>query len=246
MSNLKKAFQAFAVIAILLSTNSSCTKNDNDNNTDPLSTIVFNPSLTYGSTTDIEGNTYKTIKIGNQTWMAENLRVTKYNDGSDILRTLVDSALYNVTNGSYDSYNSTASNDTIRNMGMLYNWQAASSNKLAPAGWHVATQAEWDTLIANLGGISNAGGKLKETGLTHWISPNEGATNESGFSALPSGRFYTIGVNFTNYSNNAYFWSASPYNAGEGIMYSLNYLDAAIFKGHAQKNNGFAVRCVKN
>lgn len=245
MTNLKMALQTLTIALVFITVN-ACNKNNSDNNTDNTSTIVFNPSLTYGSTTDIEGNTYKTIKIGNQTWMAENLRVTKYNDGTSILRTLVDSALYNATTGSYDSYNSTESNDTIRNMGRLYNWQAASSNKLAPAGWHVATQAEWDTLIANLGGVSNAGGKLKEAGLTHWVSPNGGATNESGFSAMPSGRFYITGPSFTNYSNNAYFWCANTYNAGEGIMYGLNYLDAAIFKGHAQKNNGFAVRCVKN
>jgi uncharacterized protein (TIGR02145 family) len=245
MTNIRRLFQVLIIASLLITTN-ACSKKNSDNNTDNTSTIVFNPSLTYGTANDLEGNSYKTIKIGNQTWMAENLRTTKYNDGMSISRTLVDSAIYNPSTGSYDSYNSTDANDTIRNMGLLYNWYAIATGKLAPAGWHIATQAEWDTLILNLGGISNAGGKLKEAGLTHWVTPNEGATNESGFSALPSGRFYITGPSFTNYSNNAYFWCATPYNAGEGTMYSVTYSDKAIFKGHAQKTNGFAVRCVKN
>lgn len=245
MSGAKNLLLIWTAISFITLTNYSCKKDDN-NSQDETSTIVFNPSLSYGTTTDQQGNSYKTITIGNQTWMAENLRVTRYNNGADIARILVDSAWFNTTTGAYDSYNSTNNADTIRNFGLLYNWYAASSNKLAPAGWHVATQSEWDTLVAHLGGVSNAGGKLKETGLSHWGTPNNGATNESGFTALPGGRFYLTSTNFTNYSFSAYFWSATSYSGGEGIAYSVSYNDDALWKGGIQKKNGFSVRCVKD
>lgn len=242
-----KNWLRLSVVFFLILGIASCTKkDDDDNNNGDNSTIVFNPSLTYGTTADMEGNTYKTIVIGGKTWMAENLRVTKYNDGTPIARILVDSALYNTTTGGYDNYNSTENADTIRDMGRLYNWYAAGSGKLAPAGWHVATEAEWDALISGLGGVSVAGGKLKEMGLTHWATPNQGATNESGFTGMPAGRFYITGTNFTNYSFSSWFWSSTSYSAGEGVYYTLAYTDDDAGKFHGQKKNGYSVRCVKD
>ncbi len=133
-----------------------------------------------GTVSDIEGNTYKTIKIGTQTWMAENLKTTKYKDGSEIP---------NITNnGDYD--NNPANSETY---GRLYNWYTVDDDKgVCPEGWHVPDDAEYTVLTDYLGGESVAGGKMKETGTEHWNSPNTGATNESGFTGLPRGVFFGI------------------------------------------------------
>ena len=169
---------------------SSCKKdNDNksDNPTNGKTTAVFNSSITYGSMTDQDGNTYKTVTIGTQTWMAENLRTTKYNDGTDIYLVTDNTAWGSLTSGGYCNYANTTNVDTIATYGRLYNWYAVNTGKLAPNGWHVPTDAEWETLTNYLGGTSVVGGKLKEIGTTHWNSPNQGATNETGFTALPGG-----------------------------------------------------------
>jgi len=233
------------VLAILSVGINSCKKEDGDSN-DNNTSIVFNSALSYGSVIDQEGNSYRTIKIGNQTWMAENLRTTIYNDGSSIARILVDSAAYLLPKGAYDNYNKTNNSDTIRTVGRHYNWYAVNSGKLAPAGWHVASKAEWDTLVANLGGLSVAGGKLKETGFTHWSSPNTGATNESGFTALPAGRFYIVSKSFTHYTFGAWYWSSTSYSADEATYYGLNHTDNSVYKSHAQLFEGYSVRCVKD
>ncbi len=146
--------------------------------------ISFNPDLTYSTLLDIEGNEYKTIQIGNQTWMAENLRTTKYNDGSSIPVVNDNISWLNLTTAAYCWYDNDISRKDI--YGALYNWHTVTSGNLCPAGWHVPKNEEWTVLTAYLGGESVAGGKLKETGTAHW-NPNSDATNESGFTALPGG-----------------------------------------------------------
>ena len=134
--------------------------------------------------TDIDGNVYHAVVIGTQTWMVENLKTTKYSNGDPI-----PTAVTSLTPGAYCMYN----NDAVTykaDYGALYNWYAvADSRNIAPAGWHVPTKTDWTTLTDYLGGESVASGKLKENGSSHWLTPNTGATNSSGFTALPGG-FY--------------------------------------------------------
>ena len=135
---------------------------------------------------DIDGNKYKTVTIGTQVWMAENLKTTKFNDGTPIPMVKENDAWANLTTPAFSWYNND-SIDNKRNYGALYNWYTVSTNKLCPVGWHVPTEAEWATITAYLGEVGLAGGKLKDAGTVHWRTPNTGATNESGFTALPGG-----------------------------------------------------------
>lgn len=136
---------------------------------------------------DIDGNQYQTVKIGSQVWMKENLKVTRYRNGDPIPRVTVNSEWVDLATGAYCAcYNDEGT--TAFTYGYLYNWYAVDDRRnLAPAGWHVPTDAEWQILMDYLGGEILAGGKLKETGTSHWASPNTGATNESGFTARPGG-----------------------------------------------------------
>ena len=130
--------------------------------------------------TDINGNVYNVIVIGSQSWFKESLKATKYNDGTDIPN-VIDNTLWSTNStGAYCDYNNTSSNSTL--YGRLYNWYVIGSTNpknVCPTGWHVATDADWTALATFLGGESVAGGKLKETGTTHWTTPNTGATNET-------------------------------------------------------------------
>ncbi len=171
-----------------------------------ISELTFDASTT-GTVTDIEGNTYNTVKIGNQWWMADNLKVTKYRNGIDIPNVSINSIWAGLTSGAFCAYNNDT-NDESDTYGYLYNWYAVMWSDLAPEGWHVPTDAEWTILADYLGGGNVAGGKMKERGFSHWQSSNTEATNESGFVALPAGErgsngtFYYIGYR-------AFFWSAS-------------------------------------
>jgi len=137
------------------------------------------------SVTDNDGNSYHVVKIGNQTWMTENLKTTKYNDGSSIPFIADGYQWIGSVEGGYSWYNNDQSNKNI--YGALYNWFAVTTGKLAPKGWHIPSKTEINTLAINLGGYSVAGSKLKEYGNLHWYSENKDATNFSGFTALPGG-----------------------------------------------------------
>ena len=204
----------------------------------PFGGILFNPNLTYGSLTDIEGNNYKTIQIGTQRWMAENLKTTIYNDGSSI------PIGSNVSTPSYCWYKNDPSTYKT-SFGALYNWYAVNTGKLCPTGWHVSTIDEWTTLETYLGGEDYAAGKLKETGTTHWFYPNIGATNESGFTALPGGCIGNYG--YVNIWGCGYWWSStensSTYAYSQVIFFNLNSIYHAISN---EKKSGLSVRCVKD
>ena len=212
---------------------------NNTNNGD----IVFNPNITYGSITDIDGNTYKTVTIGTQTWMAENLKVTKYNDGIAIPNVTNNTAWRELTTGALCDYDNTPSNSET--YGKLYNWHAVNTGKLCPTGWHVPSDAEWTELTDYLGGTSVAGGKLKETGTTHWASPNAGATNETGFTALPGGLRYNNG-SFYNIGNHGYWWSAAENYAVSAWYRYMYYNNSGVSRGNDNKELGFSVRCVRD
>jgi uncharacterized protein (TIGR02145 family) len=134
--------------------------------------------------TDADANVYASVTIGTQVWMVENLKTIKYKDGTAIAYPGSDFMLWaNNTDGAYAWYNSEIANKNT--YGALYNWHAVNTGKLCPTGWHVPSGDEWIAMVTYLG--DNAGGKLKEEGTVHWQTPNEGATNETGVTALPGG-----------------------------------------------------------
>ena len=147
--------------------------------------INFNSSLTYGTVADNEGNSYQTIQIEAKTWMAENLRTNKLNDGTPVAYVTGNPEWAALTTPGYCWPDNDIGYKDV--YGALYNWHAVNTGKLCPAGWHIPTDAEWTDLETVLGGASIAAGKMKAEGTTHWINPNSGATNESGFTALPGG-----------------------------------------------------------
>ena len=247
---MKKIIKISVLVLFVILVINGCKKDDNNPNPyNGKTTAVFNPSLTYGTLTDQDGNVYKTIVIGNQTWMAENLRTTKYRDGSPIPNVTEITAWGNLTTGAYCNYNNTTSADTIATYGRLYNWYAAiDSRNIAPTGWHVPNDAEWETLIYYLGGYSVVGGKMKETGTTHWISPNTGATNESGFTALPSGlRLGYIYGTFDNMGVLGIYLSSTFHSIDFQLRCpSVSNWDTSALHYAGNKDDGFAVRLVKD
>lgn len=222
----------------------SCEKDD-DANPNNGSNILFNSDLTYGAATDQDGNSYKTIQIGTQTWMAENLRATVYNDGSSIPNVTDKNEWTYLTTGAYCNVNHTTNSDSISTYGRLYNWNAVNSGKLAPTGWHIPTYAELTTLITYLGGEAVAGGKMKETGTTHWKADNILATNESGFTAIPSGYINSIGE-FQSSGMGGYFWCSDHYGSQTSWDIYLFYNTGELNRNYNPMNNGFSIRCIKD
>ncbi len=207
--------------------------------------FIARPALAQniGIASDQDGNSYKTVRIGTQTWMTENLRATKLTDGTPIPIVSDKSAWIILTTPACCMYN----NDTTfkREYGMLYNGYAVNTNKLCPAGWHISTDTEWKTLTESLGGDKVAGGKLKESGTSHWYGPNKLATNESGFTALPGGTRYTNGLFFT-IKGIGYWWTYSGSDILNGWYRSMSSADGAISRNYIDSTNGFSVRCIMN
>jgi uncharacterized protein (TIGR02145 family) len=192
--------------------------------------------------TDIDGNDYATVKIGNQLWMASNLKTTKYRNGDLIANVTNTTVWQTLSTGAWCDYDNSASNGSI--YGHLYNAYAVSdSRNIAPSGWHIPTDAEWDELITFLGGASIAGGKMKEAGYDHWNSPNSGATNESGFNALPAGFSNSQGWNLYSY---CYFWSSTIYSTTQTWNRALHNSETGVERTYNSKNFGFSIRCVKD
>jgi uncharacterized protein (TIGR02145 family) len=196
--------------------------------------------------TDIEGNVYNTIKINNQVWMAENLKTKTFNNGELIETTVpINKDISNESSPKYVwSYDGNEDYKTV--YGLLYTWYAATDNrKVCPAGWHVPTDAEWTSLTEFLGGDSIAGGKLKESGTTHYLDPNIGATNESGFTAIPSGHRYVWGA-FESLGDGPVWWSATEYNFDNAWFRSLGHSNKGVRRDYYQKKDGMAIRCIKD
>jgi len=197
--------------------------------------------LYYSTISDYDGNVYNTVKIGGQIWMAENLKTTKYNNGTDIPLVTDNTAWANLTTPAYCWYNNNSSyKDTY---GALYNWYTVNTGNLCPSGWHVPSDAEWTTLIDYLGG--EPGGKLKETDTTHWHSPNIGATNESGFTALPGGVRDVSGM-FGNIGYYGYWWSATEDGTDLAWYRDMTYNGSYVARYNTHKKLGFSVRCVRD
>jgi uncharacterized protein (TIGR02145 family) len=191
---------------------------------------------------DIDGNTYNSVKIGNQIWMRENLKTIKYNDGTSIPLVTNATTWSNQSASAYCWYN----NDETANKatyGAMYNWYAVNTGKLCPTGWHAFSDPEWNSLMAYLG--SDAGGKLKETGTTHWQSPNNGATNVSGFTALPGG-YRDPGGTFFDIGYDSNWWSSTEYSTTYAYRWIIMYSGSSIPQAGSLKQGGYSVRCIKD
>jgi len=206
-----------------------------------LNEIYFNPDITYGTVTDYEGNIYNTVEIGEQTWMAENLRSTTFNDGTPI-DLVTDHAAWTVQeNAGYSWYKNNSDF-----FGSLYNWHVVGAGILCPTGWHIPTDDEWNILIDYFGGEDIAGNKLKEPGVIHWSSLNSLSTNESGFTALPGGYRNYIGT-FAGMKQLGYWWTGSSGTDDTYAFYrSMAYNHSSVNRNLAPKKSGFSVRCLQD
>lgn len=193
--------------------------------------------------TDFDGNIYHTVQIGNQLWTVENLRVTKYNDGTDIPKVIDNGAWAALTTDAYCAYNNDENN--VPTYGLLYNWYAVNTGKLAPAGWRVPTEADW-TILENavVGGSGTAGTKLKATlGWNENISGN--GTDDYGFRALPGGSRNDNG-NFINLGYSGNWWSTVENDEGYAWERSMDYDYTYVYRNNFSKVDGLAVRLVRD
>ena len=218
-----------------------------DINNVTFSTIAIAPCGGQDTITDVDGNVYTLVEIGNQCWFRENLKTTKFVDGSEIPYVLDQITWNNATTPArrYPNSNNVALGYEI---GFLYNWYTVEDPRvLCPIGSHVPTDAEWAELVNHLGGDSVAGGKLKMAGTEYWQSPNTGATNSSGFNGLPGGAIRPLdGYNWT--FQNGFWWTSTlSDDATPGPIYwRAYYISEEIFTGVYSKKWGFSVRCIKD
>jgi uncharacterized protein (TIGR02145 family) len=211
-------------------------------------------TFTFTECKDGDNNYYPVVQINTQLWMAENLKTTKYNDVTAIPNVIDDATWTFATTSAYCDYSNNPANSTT--YGRLYNWYAVDNNaatkvasnggkNVCPTSWHVPTDAEWTILTTFLGGESVAGGKLKETGTTHWDSPNEGATNRTGFTALPGGSRNSIGQ-FISIEITGIWWSSSEYSTTDAWRRHIGYNNFGLWIGNNMKQTGYSVRCVRD
>jgi uncharacterized protein (TIGR02145 family) len=222
-------FSSYIVIVFTLILLFSC-KKEEDQTTAPVS--------------DIDGNSYNTIRTGTQIWMAENLRTTSFNDGTEIALTESSSTWDTLSFPGFCWYDNDEA-DHKESYGALYNGYAVNTGKLCPDGWHVPSADEWQQLIDFLGDTISGGGMLKEEGTSHWLPPNKGADNSSGFGARAAGIRYFEGT-FNALLSFTSFWSASKTGDENQFYLSLYYANSGISINHISKKHGFSVRCVKD
>jgi uncharacterized protein (TIGR02145 family) len=192
---------------------------------------------------DNDGNSYNVIRIGTQIWMKENLKTTTFNDDAAIEYVTGTSAWANLTSHGYCWYNNDSGNKNT--YGALYNWYAVTTGKLCPVGWHVPTDDDCIELENYFGFSIPAGGKLKETGMTHWASPNTGATDEVGFKGLPGGLRTEAGT-FQFITNYGCWWNSTEYNTHNEWYRELEYNSDNVVRYYKDDNNGMSVRCIKD
>ena len=246
---INSSFYLVMALVLVISLSIGC-KKDKDKDDDNNNGI----KLETGTVKDIEGNTYKTVKICDQWWMAENLKTTKYNDGSKILF-CDDWLLWSTLNKpAYSWYDFQKYGDKY---GAQYNWYAVETGKLCPEGWHVPTDEEWQIMEVHIGlspgeaqnqsfrGSKGEGGKLKETGTEHWKSPNTGATNETGFTGLPGGyrSSYSSAIGKVGY-----WWTSTlhPSTQNYAWMRGLYAGDSRINRFYYPALAGYSVRCIED
>lgn len=206
-------------------------------------TVTVRPAT--GTVTDVDGNVYRTIKIGTQTWMIENLKVTHYSDGTPVPNVTNDNTWKGLSTGAYCNYKNDAATGKI--YGKLYNWYAVTNlHQLAPAGWHIPTDAEWNTLYTYIGGTRESGPKIQEQGTTHWTA-NTGATNSTLFTGLPGGArdFDAFSGVFTDLGYDGKWWSTTRTGNANAIYMDL-YVKGYFERHDDLKYYGYSVRCIKN
>jgi uncharacterized protein (TIGR02145 family) len=225
-SSAKVLYQFMIGVIMLLLTITGCDHN-------PDSTV-----------TDVDGNVYKTAKIGDQVWMTENLKVTHYRNGTALLNITDNTEWSNAATGAYCNYNNDTSH--VKDYGRLYNWYAVvDEQNIAPAGWHIPSPEEITTLMLYLKGDTVAGAKMKERGTTHWLNANKDATNESGFLALPGGYRFSEGT-FHTLGSNGYWWSGGRSYELYAWSPRLYTYFADIGRDFRNQNLGLSIRCVKD
>lgn len=221
---------------------------------DTLATSAVEKITFFKSVTDIDGNIYHVVQIGNQLWTVENLKTTKYNDGTAIPNVTDNTEWTTTTDGAYCAYNNDENN--VDTYGYLYNWYAVNTGKLAPAGWRVPSDEDWKMLEKHLGMSeseanstgwrgADQGGKLKEAGTGHWQNPNTGATNSSGFTALPGGDRNNNTGTFFSLGYYGHWWSSNAdgsYAWDRGLRYDFSDLD----RYNVSQSYGFSVRLVRD
>ena len=191
---------------------------------------------------DVDGNSYNTVVIGSQVWMAENLRTSSYKNGSKIFFASEESEWYSSQVGTYCFQCHEPEYDAI--FGKLYNKYIAKSQDVCPTGWHLPSSQEWNQLLDDLGGENVAGGKMKKVATDLWISTSEGATNSSGFSGLPGGHYVSVGSNIgcnsSNIAYSGYWWSSN------NQIYELNASRDNVNITTALPTYGYSIRCVRD
>ncbi len=257
MKDITNIMKQIFILLVATSSFLACKKTTTSNTN--FTTCVDNPNINFSSKgtpigkfsdciKDIDGNVYKTVNIGNQTWMTENLKVTKYNDGTSIPTEKDKVQWSKLTTGAWCNYNN---NDSLGNIyGKLYNWYAVSpttnSNKnLCPTGWHVPSDTEWNVLTDYLGGGNVAGGKMKEVGTANWINSNTEATNTSLFTGLPGGGRYTNG-NYYDTGLYGYWWCSSENRTYDVWIRYLDFVEGIANRSYEYKEGGLSVRCLKD
>ncbi len=219
--------------------------NDNSAAINPGASEICNNGIDDNCNGQIDENCIPSVTICNQVWMLKNLDVTKYRNGDDIPQVTNDAAWGTLTSGAWCYFENNTANGTT--YGKLYNWYAVNDPRgLAPAGWHVPSYAEWTTLSDCLGGEFVAGGKMKETGTTHWLSPNTGADNSSGFAGLPGGGRDSNGSFIGLFGYISYWWSANEFSGDFGWLRYISYDQTFLGINYYTKSYGFSVRCLRD
>ena len=203
------------------------------------------PNIQAETITDNNNNTYRTVTIGNQIWMQDNLNIANYRNG-DIIRQAKTNEEWNDAGangeGVWCYYNNDPANGKI--YGKLYNWYAVHDPRgLAPAGWHIPTDKEWNKVTSELGGDIIAGGKMKFNDISQWKSPNIGSNNSSNFSAVPGG-LRGIDGNFSFIGESAYFWTSSEYSPTTAFYRVMNHHLSTVVRSSEEKIDGLSVRCI--
>jgi len=260
--NMKKTFLACFTLAFIFISCSDDNNSSPNNNNNGGGGGGNNSGCSGGpsTVTDIDGNTYNVVTIGNQCWMKENLKVSKYRNGDAIPTNLTNTQWETTTSGAYAVHDNDPANNAI--YGKLYNWYAAADSRgLCPTGWHVPADSEWNIVVKALDPQADtsinsnlqsaiAGGLMKTTGTLQagtglWEDPNTSATNSSGFTGLPgadrydNGSFYPIGYV-------GLWWSSTQFSADSAWYRDLYYGNAIVGRNPYNKGTGFSVRCVRD
>ena len=238
--NFRTLIYPLLMFLFVITTSSSYRINDSKSDQS-----IGKTSVGTGTVKDRDGNVYKTVTIGTQVWMAENLRTTKYRNGDPIPKVIANTSWTELNSGAYCWYNNVDAANKIT-YGALYNWFVISDNRgIAPIGWHIPTDQDWAALVSFLKGDGTAGGALKETLTSHWSEPNTGATNSSGFSALPGG-YRTKDGTFKNVNVMGGWWVNKEYTKSVAWYRFVDNVSSSIHNFSTYKNCGFSIRCIKD